>query len=321
MGKAAFAAALALAACGSEEPTQGSEKQAIANDVVPIGGPGRPQTLAEATQGQSQVAMWKVGDEDTTVYLVGTVHLMQPGVRWQTPQIMAAFDIADAVYLEADVLSREAQRAMGVVVKQTAPNPDSFKLSTYYDATQKTRINAVLEGISMNLGQLDEYRPWFAAMQVSVLAMIEAGGDPAYGAEIVISREMIEQGTELRYLETAAQQIGILAQGDDTRDAAHFLDLLDTLEEGEAYFSDLMAAWYQGDEERMEFLVNGAMKSYPQMRQRLLTDRNLDWSQQLDRLMTDEPGTFVVAVGAGHLVGEHSVQSKLSDRGYDSERL
>lgn len=315
-------AGLALVACGDEGADQSAEEtEATQSDDVPVGGDGRPETIAEAVEGDSNVAIWEVGDDDTKIYLIGTIHLMQPGVRWKTDAIENAFAQADAVYLEADTVSKEAQRAMGVIVTQTAENENGVTLSSYYDKKQKERVNKVLEGIGMNLSKIDGYRPWFASLQMAVVAMIEAGADPAFGADIVIAREMLERDKPLRYLGTAAQQMAILAEGDDTRDAAYFLDLLDDLEEGETYYADMMAAWYSGDTERLEYVLHNVYEDYPRLKERLLTDRNLDWSQQLDRLMTDEQGTFVVAVSASHMLGDESLQQQLRNRGYEPVRL
>jgi uncharacterized protein len=52
----------------------------------------------------------------------------------------------------------------------------------------------------------------------------------------------------------------------------------------------------------------------------LLTRRNFNWSQWIERRMK-QPGTVMVAVGAGHLAGEESVQRYLQSRGYKVKRL
>ncbi|MEM7741605.1 MAG: TraB/GumN family protein, partial [Pseudomonadota bacterium] len=118
----------ALAACsGKAEDSKTDTGDAPAEDIAPkpkrIGGDDRPHTLAEATEGPSRVALWAVEDEDTKVYILGTIHLMNADTNWSTAEINRAFDEADAVYLEADFFSQSAQRAMGVVVSQHAEYP------------------------------------------------------------------------------------------------------------------------------------------------------------------------------------------------------
>ncbi|MEM1379912.1 MAG: TraB/GumN family protein [Pseudomonadota bacterium] len=318
---AAAALSLIVVGCG-EQTAQDEQPPALPEGVsVPIGGPGRPTNLTDATSGESNVALWQVSDEDTVVYLLGTVHLMKTGTSWETDAIRAAFNQSEATYLEADVWSKDAQRAMGVVVTQNAENAPGNTLSGFFDKKQRAKLDETVTALGMTLSDIELYRPWFATMQLSVLALVEAGGDPAAGADIYISREMMLRDTPLRYLETAAQQIKMLSSGDDTRDAEYLYASLEDLSKGEIYFADLVGAWYDGDVERLDFLVNGAMADFPELRQRLLVDRNLDWAQQIDRLMTDEPGTYLVAVGVGHLVGEGSVQDQLASRGYEPKRI
>ena len=58
----------------------------------------------------------------------------------------------------------------------------------------------------------------------------------------------------------------------------------------------------------------------PELKAALLTRRNYNWSQWIERRMA-QPGAVMVAVGAGHLAGEESVQRYLQSRGYNVKRL
>jgi uncharacterized protein YbaP (TraB family) len=307
---------LALAGCsGGESATE------TAVIPVPIGGEGRPQTLDEAVSGRSEVALWRTGDEDTAVWLLGTIHLLQPGTAWKTPRIERVVAAADAVILEADVLSAGAQRAMNLTVMETAPAPSEAPLSSHYTPEQRTDIDEQLATYGTSLAEIEGYRPWFAATQISLLALIAAGGDPASGADVSLSREAEARNIPLRYLETASEQIAILAAGEDERDAAYFYDLLVDLQNGEAYYADLLGAWYTGDTERIDFLTNSGLANYPDLRGRMLLDRNRRWVETISELIEDEPGRFVLAVGAAHLSGAGSLQDLLREKGYEVERV
>ena len=314
---------LLLAACGGDKHEE--EEKVVEHDlppgVVPIGGEGRPQSLAEATSGESNVALWEVRDEDTIVYLMGTVHVMRGGVEWRTNNIRLILEQTDAIYLEADVFSRDAQRAMGLLVGRTAENEGDTKLSSFFDEYQKKHMDEILAGFDLKISELDSYRPWFATMQIGLAAVYSAGGDPGSGAEVVLVQDALENNRELRFLETATEQIALLASGNDKQDAAYMYDMIDTLVDTKAYYSDLVGAWFQGDVERIDFLVNDALKDYPDLRTRLLVERNYNWGHQIDRLLTDEYGIYLIAVGAGHLSGDESVQAVLEGRGYEVTRI
>ncbi|MEM9284380.1 MAG: TraB/GumN family protein [Pseudomonadota bacterium] len=320
-----------LAACGGkgEEGQAGAEHGADAHadeeaskpKPKRIGGEDRPQTVAEAVEGPSRVALWLVEDEDTKVYILGTIHLMNARVDWTTPQIDRAFAEADAVYLEADFFSQNAQRAMGVVVTQNAEYPDSGRMSSDLEKEEKEAVKYALKEIHVDFSDFDGYRPWFATIQTMSYAVVESGGDPTYAADVVIASDMAARGKPLRYLETALHHINIRAAAPDELYKPYYFELVKDLKYGEVYFADLMGAWYNGDMTRLNHVINGVMDHHPELKEMVLTRSNVEWSRQLDRLLTDEPGTFVVAISADHVVGESSVQNQLGRRGYEVERM
>jgi len=81
----------------------------------------------------------------------------------------------------------------------------------------------------------------------------------------------------------------------------------------------MVGAWKQGDPERLARLLNED-ESDPQMRRVLITDRNATWARWL-KARLDRPGTVFVAVGAGHLAGEDSVQDMLAKAGVRTKRV
>ena len=46
----------------------------------------------------------------------------------------------------------------------------------------------------------------------------------------------------------------------------------------------------------------------------LLYDRNANWAEWIEARLNSTPGTVFIAVGAGHLAGERSVQDYLAER-------
>src|SRR3546814_12250222 len=64
----------------------------------------------------------------------------------------------------------------------------------------------------------------------------------------------------------------------------------------------LTAAWGRGDVAALEKMINEDIDSVPAARKAILTDRNRRWSAWVKRRM-EQPGTKLMAVGAGHMVG------------------
>ena len=82
----------------------------------------------------------------------------------------------------------------------------------------------------------------------------------------------------------------------------------------------MLAAWMSGDVNAIGRTFNAEFKSSPELKEILLRRRNTNWSHWLERRMA-QPGTVLVAVGAGHLAGDDSVIELLKRRGYRVKRV
>ena len=81
----------------------------------------------------------------------------------------------------------------------------------------------------------------------------------------------------------------------------------------------MVAEWMEGDAEALAELLNVELED-PVLAEALLYSRNANWAEWIDGRL-DEPGTVFMAVGAGHLAGEKSVQDLLEQRGIATTRV
>ena len=274
-----------------------------------------PATLAEATEGPSEVAMYVTGDDDTTVYLIGTVHILRPDVAWKTEAFERAFAEADALYVEADT-SDDTMAALQPVVMELGMNPPGTTLSSYLAEEDRAKLAAVLTGLGLPMENVEPMRPWLAATMIGAVGIQSLGGDPAAGVEAIIEADAEAAGLPVRTLETAREQLEMIASPPDQAWADALAADLDEYEDFEGYFAHLVGAWYDGRMDEVGALMNDGLSADPSLAEALLYQRNADWADQLGELIETEPGVFLVAVGAGHLAGERSVQDYLEEAGY-----
>jgi uncharacterized protein YbaP (TraB family) len=281
----------------------------------------QPTTLQEATSGPANIAIWRAGDEDTTVYLMGTVHILNPGIEWSTPAFKAAWAETDAVYFEADVMSPEAIQAAAPAIRNHGFFTDGRKLADLFAIEEQRTINDGLAKLGLSLEALGNLRPWLAGLQVAQAAMMKVGGDPEAGMEMILGRKAEAEGIEARYFETLAQQIGFLSSISDEEQARSFLAAMSEIDDVEAFFAEMIGYWYRGDADALADFMTQEWQDLPELSQTLLFDRNQAWADELSSLIENEQGTFFIAVGAAHLAGEKSVQDYLEQEGYPSTRM
>lgn len=289
-------AALALAGCASTpEPLAQPKTQAV----------------------NARPALWVVKDADTTIYLFGTIHLLKPDVRWFEGRVRKAFDSSQEVVLE--VVSRDDPDRQAKLM-QRALRPDGPTISSRLPEPARTRFLDALASNNLPVPVFDRTKPWFATITLSVLPLHRYGYDPNSGADHQIELAAVADGKTLTGLETADQQIGFFDDLPDDLQIALLNETLDELPKLQDMIEKMMAAWAKGEPRTLASLLNESVETNPELEKRLLTDRNARWADWI-KARLEKPGTVFMAVGAGHLAGEKSVQAMLRQRGLVAAQL
>ncbi len=274
-------------------------------------------TTLAALPAAADPAVWVVRDEDSTLYLLGTVHVLRPDTVWRTPVIDRALAQADELWIEVEADDPAAMQPLVARYGLDPANPLSSKLTP----EQKARLDAAAAGMGASGAALEPLRPWLAALTLSMGPLVKAGYDPASGVELKLKAAARDAGKPIRTLETLEQQIGFFADLPPAVEMAFLMSALDEMETGPAMLDALVAAWSAGDAQALdELMVADLAADYPQLHDALLVRRNRDWAGQIQTLL-DGKGVSVIAVGVAHLVGDDSVQAQLAARGIAAERL
>lgn len=78
---------------------------------------------------------------------------------------------------------------------------------------------------------------------------------------------------------------------------------------------DMAQAWMFGNVAAIEKLTLTSLQEAPELYQRLLVQRNLNWVPHVEACIKQTSGCFIV-VGAAHLVGPDGLPALLSKKGY-----
>ena len=273
-------------------------------------------TLA-ALPAAADPALWVIRDKDSTLYLLGTVHVLKPDTVWRTPAIDKALAEADELWIEVDT---DDTAAMAPLVRKYGLDPAN-PLSSKLTPEQKARLDAAAASMGATGAAFEPLRPWMAGLQLSIGPLMKAGYDPASGVEAKLKAAAREAGKPIRTLESLEQQISFFGDLPPAVEMAFLLSALDEMDSGPAMLDALVAAWSAGDVQALNDLMVVEMAAdYPELYEALLVRRNTDWAGQIQTMLAGD-GVSVIAVGAAHLVGDDSVQALLVKRGLKVERL
>ena len=262
-------------------------------------------------------ALWAFEDEDTRIFLFGTIHALQKGTQWGTPTLKSAFDQSSAVILE---LSPEELAKAGPAMIAVGRLPNGQTLKSVLGDGLYSDMERAVRGAGLPRGSMDSARPWFAALSVGSISLVKAGIDPASGADKAFMTLATETGKPVFGLERASDQAAIFAglEGEDER--LFVIDTLTQMNDIKTHFLALQTAWVSGDTIALDRLINGSFSKIPALYDAALTQRNKKWTTTLVNQL-NVPGVFFVAVGAGHLVGDMSVVTMVRANGINVARL
>lgn len=259
-------------------------------------------------------ALWQVADEDTTIYLFGTVHALPREAQWFDGRVERAFAASDELVTEIDLTDAASS---GASLAAAGMLPEGQSLRAMMAPGDRQQYDEALVTLGLPVEALDRMEPWLAAMTLSLLPLLRDGYQTESGVEMALGERA--EGKARAGLETIADQVALF-DGLPLPAQLTFLDqTVEQLPQASTTLGAMVAEWLEGDADALAALVNAGMTD-PALHDRLLTERNARWAQWVEQRLA-APGTVFVAVGAGHLAGPDSVQEQLRDRGLEVRRI
>jgi uncharacterized protein YbaP (TraB family) len=259
-------------------------------------------------------ALWHVKGTRGEVYLLGSVHILPPGVQWRSPAIRSATARSDVFVFEVPTDAQAVQRLQTLVAANgMLPPGTSLRASLHPEALGD--FDAAVAASGLQPAAIDHERPWLAGLQMMFIQIAKQGFDRNNGVDAQLLADAKAAGKQTRYLETIDQQFALLAPQDRTLELEEFESGLKDLRDVSAEIQPMVEAWGAGDQKKLGVLVNGDLDDFPAARKALLDDRNARWAPQIEAMLK-EKHIFFITVGAGHLIGPKGVPALLRKAGY-----
>ncbi|HEY4076246.1 MAG TPA: TraB/GumN family protein [Rhizomicrobium sp.] len=259
-------------------------------------------------------SLWHVHGSRGDAYLLGSIHILPPGVHWRSPEVASAIDRSDVFVFEVPQDAKAIAQLQGLMAEHGyLPEGQSLRASLHPDAQRDFDTALVTAGLP--LASIDRDRPWLAGLQLMFAQTIRQKFDPSNGVDAVLMVEVGRNKKQMRYLETIPQQFALLAPDDRTLEMEEFESGLKDLRDVTAEIQPLVDAWSSGDQKQLNTLINGDLDDFPTARKVLLDDRNRAWVPKITAMLR-EKHTFFITVGAGHLTGPKGVPALLRAAGY-----
>lgn len=261
--------------------------------------------------------MWVIRDADSTIYLIGTIHLLKHDSEWNAEKVKKTVHESTELWLE--IADFDNETALAPLILKFGMDPQ-HPLSTKLNDEQRKKLEKAATTYNIPVATLEPTRPWLAAVVLAVGPIMKAGYDPKSGVERVLAAQATAEGDKIRGLETAEEQFGILAGLSEEEQIAFLEGTIEDLDKGVALLDQIAKAWIAGDTETIARLSIDEIKAKaPSVYEKLLVRRNVAWAEKIEQILQGS-GVQQIAVGAAHLAGPDSLQAQLAKRGIKAER-
>lgn len=264
--------------------------------------------------------LWRVsGPDGATAHLLGSVHVLTKGVYPLSPTIEEAFKASKVLVEEVD-LDEMNNPATMIQLMAKAMLPDDQTLDMVVSAETFAAVRARAAAGSVPLNVLQRMKPWTAGVTLAAAELTRAGFDSDLGIDKHFFDRAKSTGMPFRPLETLDYQFDRLDGLSSALQERSLEVMLADIDSQVSNVETMIAAWRKGDTSTLEKLLAEGTEGAPEIRERLLVERNRNWIPHIEKCLAADDQCFVV-VGAAHLVGPDSVVALLQKAGYKVEQM
>jgi uncharacterized protein YbaP (TraB family) len=264
-------------------------------------------------------ALWEVSDPDTRIYLFGTIHLLPANYQWQTPKFQAALADSQQLVIETIVDDKNPTKIMSALAS-LAFAKGLPPLAQRVPPEQRPALAIAIKQSGIPAPVFDQMKTWAAGFMLLANQFRQLGLKGNEGPETILRNSFTSQGKGVGELESNVEQLGFFDRLPEPAQQALLLGAFEQPDNMKKEFAGMLASWSKGDVKGIARTFDRDLGNTPALQQALVAQRNANWKRWIEQRLA-QPGSVMVAVGAGHLAGEGSVIDLLKRDGYQVRRL
>lgn len=281
---------------------------------------------AYETGKDSKGLFWKASDEDSSVYLLGSIHLADPSLYPLSKNILSAFDKSDYLVEEAD-LTKQAEGVQYMQQKMMYTGDETLDKNISKGLYDKF-VKAV-SPLGLKPEVYNRFEPWYAAMLVQNLAAAQNSYNANLGVDLYFTSKAINK-KPIGEIEGLKFQVDLFDSLSKEMQVWYLESSFTTNSEGQLQATDtmntLLSAWKNGDSATVEKLVAGDESKMTaiekEFNQLFWTARNNNmYAKTRDYLADPARKTYFIVVGAGHMEGDTGIVTQLRENGIKVEQI
>jgi len=248
------------------------------------------------------------------LFLLGSLHVLKSDAYPLADAINQAYSLSQKVVFETD-LAAIMDPAIQAKMLALGLYPEGQTLFQNISDEMRSSLKKKMTDLGMPMEHFGRFRPWFMAVTLTALELQRLGFSPEYGIDVHFYGRAGSDQKEIGFLEPVDFQLDLLGKMNAPDQRAFLGQTLKDLDVAAQMADDMLKNWKEGDADNLSEVLFKSFEGYPQIENRLLRRRNVDWAKKIEEMMAEDKNIFIV-VGAGHLIGPGSVVALLKEKGY-----
>ena len=274
-------------------------------------------TLTLAGPAVAAPAIWEVRDDDSAIWLFGSISSVPEGMEWHTQFFDDLLAGANKVVFESDT-GREKSGTIGAAALAHGLYTDGTLLTDLLDSDTELTLRQAVERTGAPFGVIQPMRPWFAASVIYVGTQVAYGfGDPNVADQI---QSALPSERRL-FLETIEEALSLMDDIPDDEQLAMLDATLAELDTIPKKTGKLASNWAAGTPENVAKAFLWDASGFSQaFAERVVYPRHRRWVGDIEAMLRSNQENLII-VGTANLIGDQGLIDLLSDAGYSVERV
>jgi uncharacterized protein YbaP (TraB family) len=276
--------------------------------------------IGKTSYAQEKKLLWEISNDDSVVYLVGTVHALE----WHDYPLdilyEEAYRVADRVVFEVDLSSFGPEDAENFI-QQNGFYPQGQTIRSHVSNKTYNLLREAAQAQGLDFNEVVKIKPWVWAFSFIDAMIQQSDLDPELGIDQLFSDKAAQDNKEIMELETWIDQLKIFSDAPLDKQGKYLDEIVNDLESNSIGDEEAAVdAWRDSDLSQLDTLVEEIRERDDYAYGRLIKDRNNKWVPKIINYL-NMPGTTTVFAGAAHFAGKDSVVKLLDRINYKATRL
>ncbi|MBW2574551.1 MAG: TraB/GumN family protein [Deltaproteobacteria bacterium] len=267
----------------------------------------------------ADTSLWKVQLHKSVTYIGGTCHVLRKFDYPLPEEFVKAYEDSDVIVFETQLEELNSPKTQEMIIRQGFYN-DDLSLDKVLSIQTYDLLRQYCEASGIPVFSLNKFKPSMVVLTLLGLELQKLGINQT-GVDHYFHHKATMEGKKIEGLESVNKQIEfVLSMGEGSENDFIEHSIKDLKKTGQI-INGLIAAWKQGDEDKLyKLYIAPLKKDYPNLYETLIAERNREWLSKIERYL-QTPQNELILVGVGHLVGKDGIVDYLRRSGYSINKL